>query len=135
MSDSDFVAAAGDFHDLRLHAAALASRIHTFNVGVGWWHDLHTGEPLKRNVGELLMLCVSELAEGMEGHRKNLMDDKLPHRPMLEVELADCLIRICDIAGGLNLDLGGAVAEKMAFNASRADHKPENRKLADGKKY
>jgi uncharacterized LabA/DUF88 family protein len=38
---------------------------------------------------------------------------------MLEVELADALIRILDIAGGLNLDLAGAFFEKMDFNATR----------------
>jgi NTP pyrophosphatase (non-canonical NTP hydrolase) len=100
-----------------------------------WWIDINTGEPLQRNVGELLMLCVSELAEALEGHRKNLMDDKLPERKMFEVELADCVIRILDIAGGLGLDLGGAYEEKMAYNAQRADHKVENRLKAEGKKY
>lgn len=94
------------------------------------------GYPLKnRNIGELLMLCVSELAEAMEGHRKNLMDDKLPHRSMFEVELVDCMIRIGDLAGGLGLDLEGAYREKMAYNASRQDHKIEARLGEGGKKY
>lgn len=89
----------------------------------------------QRNVGELLMLTVSELSEAMEGHRKNLKDDKLPHRSMFEVELADTLIRLLDIAGGMGLDLGGAFAEKMAFNAQRPDHKIEARLGENGKKY
>ena len=71
----------------------------------------------------------------MEGHRKSLMDDKLPHRPMLEVELADAVIRIFDMAGGLGLDVAGALVEKLAFNAQRADHKIENRQGEHGKKY
>lgn len=100
-----------------------------------WWLDLDTGQPKSRNIGELLMLIVSELAEAMEGHRKNLMDDKLPHRTMFEVELADCLIRIFDMAGGLDIDLEGAYQEKTWFNAHREDHKIEHRKLAGGKKY
>lgn len=112
---------------------AQAFRVHRANEK--WWIDINTGEPLQRNVGELLMLCVSELAEALEGHRKNLMDDKLPERKMFEVELADCVIRILDIAGGLGLDLGGAYEEKMAYNAQRADHKVENRLKAEGKKY
>lgn len=104
----------------------------------GWWNDLKTNKSLrgdKKEVGRLLMLMVSELAEAMEADRKNLMDDKLPHRCGLEVELADALIRICDFAGAYDLDLGGAVTEKLQFNASRADHKIENRLKSNGKKY
>lgn len=100
-----------------------------------WWKDLNTGEPLKRNVGEMLMLTVSELSEAMEGHRKDLADDKLPNRKMFEVELADAVIRIFDMAAGLGLDLGGAFCEKMEYNAVREDHKTEARKAAGGKKY
>lgn len=100
-----------------------------------WWIDLETGLGKSRNVGELLMLCVSELSEAMEGHRKGLADDKLPHRQMFEVELADALIRIFDLAGALGLDIQGAYIEKMAFNAQREDHKIEARKSLGGKKY
>lgn len=96
----------------------------------GWWDDT-----TERDIPRLLMLTVSELAEAMEGHRKNLMDDHLPHRQMLEVELADALIRIFDMAGGLNLDIAGAMAEKLVYNANREDHKPEKRAKDDGKKY
>ncbi len=111
------------------------TNVHGQNVRAGWWTDINTGLRKERNCGELLMLCVSELAEAMEGDRKNLMDDKLPHRKMIEVELADAIIRIFDMAGGLNLDLGGAFAEKLLYNQSREDHKIENRLLDDGKKY
>lgn len=111
----------------------LASEVHKANKK--WWQDLDTGLPLERNVGEMLMLVVSELAEAMEGHRKGLRDDKLPHRLALEVELADALIRILDLAEGLKLDLAGAYVEKMAYNATRLDHTVEARKAAGGKKY
>ena len=87
------------------------------------------------NVPEKLMLVVSEVAEAMEGYRKNLMDDKLPHRKMAEVELADTLIRIFDYAGGFGYDVGGAMVDKLAYNAQRADHKPENRAGENGKKF
>jgi len=33
------------------------------------------------------------------------------------------------------MDIGGAVAEKMAFNAIRPDHKLENRMAEGGKTY
>lgn len=113
----------------------LVSDIHRINVNAGWWHDIRTGEKLNRNVGELLCLVHSEISEAMEGNRKNLMDDKLPHRKMFEVELADAVIRIFDIAGGMGIDLGGAMAEKIAYNQVRLDHKVENRLLENGKAY
>lgn len=111
----------------------LAADVHDRNKK--WWVDIHTGEPLKRNVGEMLCLVHSEISEGLEGHRKNLMDDKLPHRPMLEVELADAVIRIFDIASGLGLDLGGAYVEKLSFNSVRKDHQVESRLAPGGKAY
>jgi len=113
---------------------SLATEVHTNNIG--WWIDLDTGEPLKNvNISEKLMLIVSEVSEAMEGHRKNLMDDKLPHRNMVEVELADAVIRILDLSNALGFDLGGAIQEKIAYNLHRVDHKPENRRLSGGKKY
>lgn len=108
---------------------------HGAAVKAGWWHDLHTGQPLERNKGEMLMLMVSEISEAMEGERKNLMDDKLPHRRMAEVELADVLIRVFDYAGKYGYDLAGAMREKMEYNANRPDHKPENRMKENGKKF
>lgn len=123
---------AGNFLANKAHAAARDS---------GWWLDTETGEDVRTWpkkfldlwISAKLMLIVTETAEAMEGHRKNLPDDKLPHRTMLEVELADAYIRIGDLAAGLGLDLGGAVEEKMAYNAQRADHKIENRLAAGGK--
>lgn len=109
--------------------------IHSNNVAAGWWSNIKTGEKAERNVGELLCLVHSEISEAMEGHRKNLMDDKLPHRKMIEVELADAVIRIFDMAGGLNLDIAGAMQEKLTYNSVRADHKIENRLKENGKAY
>ena len=112
---------------------AFATECHLANQS--WRHDLATGVRLNRNKGELLCLIHSEISECMEGERKNLMDDKLPHRRMAEVELADALIRIFDYAGAFGYDLDGAVAEKRAFNAQRVDHKAEARLRANGKQW
>ena len=100
-----------------------------------WWQDPATGVQLERNVGEMLMLCVSELSEAMEGHRKNLMDDKLPHRKMYDVELVDCLIRLFDLAGASKIDLQAIFDEKMEYNQTRYDHTNEGRLAAGGKRY
>ena len=134
---------------VRLAASTLSRQCHGLAKASGWWTCLATGRSLvgeyaymrtpnimpPRNIGELLCLVHSEVSEAMEGARKNLMDDKLPHRPMLEVELADAVIRIFDMAGGLGLDIPGAMAEKLAYNARREDHKIENRAAAGGKKF
>jgi NTP pyrophosphatase (non-canonical NTP hydrolase) len=129
----DYDKAKGRFHHVRMAIANVVVICTAENDR--WWRDPKTNERVERNTGELLMLMVSELAEAMEGHRKDLMDDKLPHRKMFEVELADCIIRICDTAGQMGLDLGGAVAEKLEYNSTRKDHANEARLAPGGKKY
>lgn len=136
---------------LRDAGTLLVHLCHNASLKAGWWSHNKTGLDLVQVindpdnefekllggalVAQKLCLTHSEVSEGMEGHRKGLMDDKLPHRTMLEVELADAMIRIADLAGALGLDLGGAIAEKMAFNAVRPDHKKEARESAGGKSY
>lgn len=134
-------------HGVRL----LQDQCHGAAVKAGWWTHQKTGldlvevilnpeDPLQALLGKALVaqkLCLthSEVSEAMEGHRKNLPDDKLPHRQMIEVELADAVIRIFDLAGALHLDLAGALVEKMAYNAVRPDHKIEARGEVGGKTY
>lgn len=109
------------------HAAAVAS---------GRWTSPEWPycAPADRNVGSLLMLIVTEIAEAMEGHRKNLKDDKLPDRDMLEVELADAVIRIFDLAGACGYDLEDIILRKLAFNLKREDHTLEHRAGENGKR-
>lgn len=129
--------------------ALLQSVCHEASARAGWWgantvggikpddvREVQAGTRFgKALVSQKLCLIHSEVSEAMEGHRKGAMDDKLPHRSMIEVELADAVIRIADLAGALGLDLGGAIAEKMAFNATREDHKLEVRQAFGGKAY
>jgi NTP pyrophosphatase (non-canonical NTP hydrolase) len=108
---------------------------HQRAVDAGWYRDPATLEPIKRNVPEMLALVHSEVSEALEGYRKNLQDDHLPHRKMVEVELADAMIRIADLAGYLRLDLGDEIEEKLSYNAKRPDHRLENRAKLGGKTF
>lgn len=103
---------------------ALATTIHEDNARKGFWPNggRINGAPSaknERNVGEMLMLAVSELSEALEAHRKNLADDKLPHYDGITVEIADCIIRLMDTGYGLGLPVAEALIEKLAYNRTR----------------
>ena len=111
---------------------------HALSKHSGWWQN-PDGSPVDPNdpqgFGTKIALIHSEISEAMEGGRKNLMDSHLPSRKAEEVELADALIRIFDLAGARGLDLAGAMVEKLAYNQQRADHKLESRAGANGKVF
>lgn len=102
----------------------------------GWEDPPRTRE----NIPELLMLIVTEVAEGMEEYRNNnydlyyynedksktydltcLYQDIIPHwKPEgLASELADVIIRICNMSASLNIPLEKALAAKLAYNKTR----------------
>jgi NTP pyrophosphatase (non-canonical NTP hydrolase) len=99
----------------------------------GWWEGVDPKSPDAQAVK--IALIHSEISEALEGIRKGKQDDHLPDRLAIEVELADALIRIFDLAGSMGLDLEGAVIEKAEYNRHREDHKRDVRKAAGGKKF
>lgn len=132
------------FH-LRDAFKAIVEESHGRSVAAGWWRtsfDLDLlGEVQDETrlgvalVNEKIALIHSEISEAMEGFRKDAMDDKLEHRKQIEVELADAIIRIADLAGALQLDVGGAIVDKMAYNQIRKDHSQEERSSVGGKRF
>lgn len=138
-------------HELNyIGLAKILQDCHDRSRAGGWWQDPVTGVSLlPLGINELnsiaqfipyviatkIALIHSEVSEALEGYRSDKMDDKLPHRSAIEVELADVIIRVGDLAGALNLDIAAAIREKFEFNAVRADHKVENRAKKGGKKF
>lgn len=122
---------------IELNIAQAVILSHEVSKSRGWWTNKATGEPLDpaKLVPEKIALAHSELSEALEGFRRDKMDDHLPHRPSIEVELADLLHRVFDLAGALNLDLAGAFIEKANYNLQRADHSAEVRNAPGGKKF
>ena len=78
---------------------------HSIAKEKGFWEK-------ERNVGEALMLVVTELAEAMEGYRHN-------DQANFKEELADTYIRLFDLCGGLGIDIEAEIAKKTETNKSR----------------
>ncbi len=71
----------------------------------GFWDE-------KRNIGEALMLIVTELAEAMEAHR-------IQDQANFKEELADTFIRLFDLCGGLEIDIQEEIDKKAQRNKQR----------------
>jgi NTP pyrophosphatase (non-canonical NTP hydrolase) len=117
----------------------LREEIYANNKQKGFWPEEG------RNFGELLMLVTSELSEALEAHRigktadiamfnKERMASPFHERAAtidafvihiknsVEDEIADAVIRLLDMATGLNIDLEWHILAKLEYNKTR-DHK------------
>jgi len=83
----------------------LACACHEIAREKGFWDE-------KRNIGEALMLIVTELAEAMEAYRKE------DHSNFKE-EIADTFIRLLDLSGGLDIDIEEEIDKKCKKNINR----------------
>lgn len=77
----------------------------------------------KRNIGEMLMLVVTELAEAYEEYRSGKWDavyEGEGGKPEGgRIEVADAVIRLFDLAAAQGWQPGSDIARKVAFNRTR----------------
>ena len=83
----------------------LSELCHRIAREKGFWDE-------ERNIGEALMLVVTELAEAMEAHRHQDQEN-------FKEELADTFIRLLDLCGGLNIDIEEEIYQKSMVNKKR----------------
>jgi NTP pyrophosphatase (non-canonical NTP hydrolase) len=89
--------------------------IHANATKHGFWQE-------PRNIGEALALIHAEVSEALEAYRGNDMDTHTAEDGKPEgfgVELADIVIRVLDLAQGLDYDLALLMADKHAYNLTR----------------
>ena len=95
------------------HFASMSGSIHDNAAVHGWWEE-------PREDGTLIALIMSEAAEALEALRKgNKPDEHCPQFSGAEVELADVVIRIMDMAEARGWDVAGAIVAKHEFNKTR----------------
>ncbi len=115
MTAPDPKASGGEF---RRSFTELANEANKNSAAHGFWKPAARTDTVLFKLSRIALMH-SELSECLEGIRKKLPDDHLPHRSMEVCELADTVIRILDYAGGYGLPLADVILEKMAYNAKR----------------
>lgn len=92
-------------------------KVHDNAIDKGFYDNV---VPTQSEVAMRLCLIHSEISEALEALRDGVPGSrKLPGVPLFDEELADCVIRVMDLCGWLNIDLEAVIHCKMEYNAGR----------------
>lgn len=144
MHDIECIILEGQKMEVMESITELAKDVSKGNRERGFWDNYEGTKELKglrqAFISQMLMLIVSELSEALEALRKdntateynveaikNWVDNGVTFKTEFEQnikdkfedEIADAFIRILDLAGGLGIDLGFFVKNKLLYNSLR----------------
>lgn len=98
----------------------MQEEVFRLNSSKGWFDE-------DRSVGDMVALLHSEVSEVLEAYRTFKFQDATERIPNADLdkpegvgaEMADCLIRLLDMAKRWDVDLAAEFTRKMAYNWTR----------------
>lgn len=106
-----------DLREIAKKLEILKEDIHDNAIEHGWYDE-------PRTFVEMIAICHSELSAALEDYMNNyrlkkIWEDGKGEPCGTPMELADVIIRVLEICGYYDIDIGDAVIQKHEYNKSR----------------